>query len=155
MRSFNQRSTSMPSDLATVKASLIGDRCCASNNRLKLGGKRRAKSSGLRNHCHGFVEKAVSDGVRQTHLNVTDHLFRRPPKIIRNQKSSHRVPCLVHGHHAIQFSNASFSPSGTALTSIHVRHPISRVFKQVTPAGVCTENLIRVDSVMESPKLAE
>jgi hypothetical protein len=37
--------------------------------------------------------------------------------------------------------------------SVHICHVTSEEFGGM--AGVCTENLIRVDDVMESPKLAE
>jgi hypothetical protein len=97
MRALNQRSTSIPLRPGNTKSVLdvlfgdcvsVGARYRAIKYRLKLGRKCRAKGGGLRNHSHGFVERAVSNDLRQTHVNVTDHLFRRQPKIVRNQNSN-------------------------------------------------------------------
>ena len=38
---------------------------------------------------------------------------------------------------------------------LHRENATERIVGRVLDKGVCTENLIRVDDVMESPKLAE
>jgi hypothetical protein len=54
-------------------------------------------------------------------------------------------------------SNREFRPiSSQPCTDIRARgQRIESIFHECSDQPVCTENLIRVDDVMESPKLAE